>query len=345
MDIVAVCDIDSHQLRLASDALGAVPYQNYDTLLTHGMDGVILANYFDEHAPLALKALNAGKHVMSETAACKTIAEGVQLIRTVERTGLIYLFAENYPFKPHVREMRRLYESGEVGQFQYGECEYLHGFSPDYLASFGSGPHHWRSRISSLAYCTHSITPVMYITDTLPTEVSAFVVPADSAPESVDAARHGRGIAAVMIIRMDNGAYLKSLHGFLQGEQEPELSWVRIHGSHGLLENLRHGDSRKVRMRKEGWTTASGQVEDTIRDLVLDSSDDELVCKSFAHAIRTGQSPYFDVHRGIIASIVGICGLRSLLQGSIPIAIPDLRQEDVRRKYESDDWNGLEGRA
>src|SRR5260221_14713456 len=102
----------------------------------------------------------------------------------------------------------------------------------------------------------------MYVTDTLPTEVSAFVMPTDSAPESLDAARRGRGIAAVMLIRMDTGAYLKSVHGFLQGEQEPETSWVRIHGSRGLLENLRQGNSRRVRVRMKGWATKPGQVED-----------------------------------------------------------------------------------
>ncbi len=343
MEVVAVCDLDRHRLSSARDALGAVAYQDYDAFLAHDMDGVILANFFDEHAPLAIKALQTGKHVMSETAACKTLAEGVQLLRTVEQTGLVYLFAENYPFKPHVRELRGLYQAGEVGTFQYGECEYLHGFSPDYLTHFGEEPRHWRSRVSSLAYCTHSITPVMYVTDTLPIEVSAFVIPPDSSPESVDAARRGRGIAAVLLIRMDTGAYLKSLHGFLQGEQEPETSWVRIHGSRGLLENLRHGDSRRVRVRKEGWATQSGQVEDTVYEPVWDRSDDAFVCESFARAMQSGAPPYFDVYRGVIASFVGICGLRSLLHGSVPVAIPDLRQEDVRREYESDDWNGLEG--
>ncbi len=343
MEVVAVCDLDRHRLSLASDTLSAVAYQDYDAFLTHDMDGVILANYFDEHAPLAIKALKAGKHVMSETAACKTIAEGVQLLRTVEQTGLVYLFAANYPFMPHVRELRRLYRAGEIGTLQYAECEYLHGFSPDYLTQFGSElQHHWRLRVSSLAYCTHSITPVMYVTGAMPIEVSAFVIPADSTPESVDAARRGRGIAAVMLIRMDTGAYLKSLHGFLQGEQEPVTSWVRIHGSRGLLENLRQGDARRVRMHKEEWATTSGQVEDTVHDLVGDRSENALVCESFAHAIRTGEPPYFNVYRGVIASLVGICGLRSLLHGSVPIAIPDLRQEHIRRAYESDDWNGLE---
>jgi predicted dehydrogenase len=343
MDVVAICELDRTRLSSASSALGAVPYQDYDAFLAHDMDGVILANFFDAHAPLAIQALRAGKHVLSETAACKTLAEGVQLVRTVEQTGRVYLFAANYAFKPQVRELRRLYQAGEIGTFQYGECEYLHGFSPEYLTDFGEEPGHWRRRVSSLAYCTHSVTPVMYVTDTLPTEVSAFVIPADSSPERLDAARHGRGIAAVLLVRTDTGAYLKSLHGFLQGEQAPETSWLRIHGSRGLLETLRHGDSRRVRMRKEAWTTPSGQIEDVVHDPVGERGDDALICASFARAMHSGEPPYFDVYRGVCASLVGICGLRSLLRGSIPVAIPELRREDSRREYESDDWNGLEG--
>ena len=45
------------------------------------MDAVVLANYFHEHAPFAVQALKADKHVMSETAACHTLAEGVALAR------------------------------------------------------------------------------------------------------------------------------------------------------------------------------------------------------------------------------------------------------------------------
>src|SRR5258708_27916531 len=86
MEVVAICDLDCARLSSASSALGAVPYQDYDAFLAHDMDGVILANYFDAHAPLAIKALKAGKHVMSETAACKTLADGVQLLRTLEHT-------------------------------------------------------------------------------------------------------------------------------------------------------------------------------------------------------------------------------------------------------------------
>jgi hypothetical protein len=53
-----------------------------------------------------------------------------------------------------------------------------------------------------------------------------------------------------------------------------------------------------------------------MHDPLLDRSDDTLVCESFAHAMQTGEPPYFDVYRGVIASLVGICGLRSLLRAS-----------------------------
>ncbi len=90
------------------------------------MDAVILANYFHEHAPFAVKALEAGKHVMSETASNTTLAEGVALCRTVEETRRIYMLAENYPYTAFSQEMQRLYRTGEVGEVTYAEGEYNH---------------------------------------------------------------------------------------------------------------------------------------------------------------------------------------------------------------------------
>ena len=36
------------------------------------------------------------------------------------------MFAENYPYMAYNQEMRRLYECGAVGDFKYGEGEYVH---------------------------------------------------------------------------------------------------------------------------------------------------------------------------------------------------------------------------
>jgi predicted dehydrogenase len=39
--------------------------------LDHPMDAVILVNDFDQHAPVAIAALERGLNVLSETAACR----------------------------------------------------------------------------------------------------------------------------------------------------------------------------------------------------------------------------------------------------------------------------------
>ena len=71
MKLVALCDIWEEKLRTVGKELGVTTYTDYERFLEHEMDAVILANYFHQHAPFAVKALNAGYHVMSETA-CNT---------------------------------------------------------------------------------------------------------------------------------------------------------------------------------------------------------------------------------------------------------------------------------
>ena len=145
LELVALCDKWQAKLSEAGERFGVSTYADYDEFLQHDMDAVVLANYFDEHAPFAIRALRAGKHVMSETAACKTLAEAVALCREVERTGLTYMFAENYPFSAANQELRRLYRAGEIGQVRYAEGEYNHPGRLDRRLSVAVGLDHWRN--------------------------------------------------------------------------------------------------------------------------------------------------------------------------------------------------------
>jgi len=64
MELVALCDIREKRLAELGNQYSVATYTDYDRFLEHDMDAVILANYFHQHAPYAVKALNAGKHVM-----------------------------------------------------------------------------------------------------------------------------------------------------------------------------------------------------------------------------------------------------------------------------------------
>ena len=273
MELVAICDIWEERLIAEGKALNVPTFVDYDEFLGCDMDAVVLANYFHQHAPFAIKALNAGKHVMSETAACHTLGEGVALARTVEKSGKICMFAENYPYMVFNQEMKRLYQQGGVGEFKYGEGEYVHPDPPEVKLARSCGRDHWRNWIPATYYCTHSIAPVMYITDTRPVKVNGFVIPFDFADPTQTLHMNRSDTAAVIICRMDNDAVMKSLHGALRGHG----NYVRIHGNKGVMENCRHGDKQRLRVWYEPWE------------------------KRQSDPVETVYSPDFPVHHGLAA--------------------------------------------
>jgi predicted dehydrogenase len=283
--------------------------------------------------------------VLSETAACRTVAEGVALVEAAERSPGVYMFAENYPNMPFTREMRRRYGAGDIGEVRYAEAEYLD--EPADLMAMVSDRAHWRARLPATYYCTHSLAPVAAITGTRPVQVTGFVVPTGGGPEALERARRGRGWAAPLVVRLDNGAVFKSLHGFLEASQP---SWVRIHGDRGLMENLRLGDSRTLRVvwdveEGQGWRRAEEvflpwppEFPATDADPLGDGVAETLMLRDFASVVRREVVPDQDVYFGVGLSVTGIQAMRSSLAGSIPVEVPDLRRPDLRRAYAADDW-------
>jgi len=343
MELVALCDAREDRLRAAGKAWGVATYPDYDKFLEHDMDAVILANFFHEHAPLAIKALKAGKHVMSETTACKTPAEGVALARAVEKSGRIYMLAENFPFFVYNQEMRRLYQGGEIGEMQFGEGDFNR--APPANARLATpGVNHWRNHLPATYYCTHGLAPIMYITDTRPVSVNALCIPY-SPEQQKEHIRRG-DCASVILCRMDNEAVVALLGTGLHGHRY----WYRIHGTHGLMENLRTGNRDMLRISHEKWTVNEGDVPEKIylpefpfeREATGKTSHggaDFFTSYYFAEAIRRDEQPYLDVYRALDMSLVGIQAYRSALAQGAPFNVPDFRKKGVRRKHGKDDWS------
>jgi predicted dehydrogenase len=287
-----------------------------------------------------LQALEAGKHVLSEVPAFVTIAEGVQLARAVEASGLVYMFGENFCYLALVQEMRRLYEAGELGELRYAEGEYVH-FSRDvrHMLVDLDVPHHWRLWIPPTFYVTHSIGPVLRITGLRPVAVQA-------ATGLLGMDREGElptQTPAMELVRLENGALVKSLHGGPY-PREPWQPWFLIGGSKGCIESNRWPDPNEVTVyldkdqeihryaaRFPRWEQQAARTQHWGADL--------FVVHEFARAIRTGSRPDIDVYMGLDMTLVGNLGWRSVLQGGGWIDIPDLRDEAVRKKWENDQYS------
>lgn len=163
--LVAVCDLDQ-QVRAAwlAEYPGIHAYAELDAMLRDGVcDAVINATPMQEHAPISLRALNAGVHVLSEVPACLTHKEALALIRAVRRTGLTYMMAENYTYmRPHMMVLNMV-RKGVFGDLTYAEGMYLHEcwsylFNP-------KGGLKWSGQLcrklrGGNSYPTHSIGPI-----------------------------------------------------------------------------------------------------------------------------------------------------------------------------------------
>jgi len=344
-EVVAYCDSNPETLKKYTDTFfpegGAKGFTSFDDFIKEDFDAVLLANYFSEHARYAVKAMRAGKHVLSETIPNVTMAEGVELCRTKEETGKTYALLENYPYFKDNQEMGRLYKSGKLGNLVYAEGDYVHPLSAkvyNYLA-----PHelHWRNWTPRTFYSTHALAPLMMMTDARPTKVSGV---ASYHPELYKGtANNAADAAAVIICQTDTNAIFRVI-GW--GLYAPHSIDYRLFCTKAGVYPV--GD--KIHLTYNSWDKPEDMEKSTI-EYVPEWPDKEVgkladesghgggdfyAVYSFVQAILKGEEPYWDVYRATTASSVAILSWRSILNNNITYDVPDFRKEEDRLKYEND---------
>jgi predicted dehydrogenase len=344
---VAVCDQFEPRAQAVAERFTLTAYADFDRFLEHDLDAVVLCNYFHQHAPYAIRCLQAGKHVLSETAACKTLAEGVALARAVEKSRALYFFAENYPFFATNQEMRRLYQAGEIGECRFAEGEYVHPMTAEESLRLAPGLDHWRHWLPATYYCTHALAPLMYVTDLRPVSVNAQAIPRTAAQlAEPQVQRHDA--SCYLLLRMDSEAVF-GLNGGCNG-LSGHGNWYRFQGTRGLMENLRLGAMDKVRVVHEPFNLPPGGSRELIYTPEFPTAGeaaaraghgggDFFVLHHFAQALRGQEEPWFNVYRGLAMSAVGIQGWRSALDHGAAYPIPDFSSETERAGYEQDHWS------
>ncbi len=346
-ELVAVCDKWAEGLAHCKKKHPQVAcYTSYDEFLTHDMDAVVLANYANEHAPFAIKAMKAGKHVFSEVLPVQTMQEAVALVEAVEETGMTYAYGENYCYMGAPREMRRLYKAGKLGEFEYGEGEYVHNCEPIWPEITYGEEDHWRNNMYSTFYCTHSFGPIRHITGLRPVSVVGFE---GTGAGMVRQLRTGAkaGSFGMELITLENGAIAKSIHGGLYKNS----IWYTIYGSLGRAESAREGtgagDVNHIYVDVDEY---SGQYADHPAESYEPKDDDAAAAATFGHGGSDFYCMYnfvqkllgdetadtIDVYEALDMFLPGMFAYRSVLAGNQPMAIPDLRDKAQRDLWRND---------
>lgn len=346
-EIVAVCEqnekiITDHKEQIKNAAV----YTDFDKFIEHPMDAVVLANYFAEHTPYAIRCLEKGIHVLSECTSNGTMAQGVALVRAAEKSSAIYMLAENYPFMLFNKEMKRVCDGGTLGRILYAEGEYNHPFdmySGETAAMLAPHEMHWRNYLPRAYYITHSLAPIMYATGSVPVRVTAMAA-ANEIPADCSAARYVSDAAAIITTQNSDGSVFKVTGCAAFGAHGNSY---RICGANGQIENIR-GMDEKIMLRYNAWQIPEGMQEVNCYDPEQSAEDaalaenaghggsDFFVAREFLDCIRTGKKPIFDVHFATTMASVAILAHRSILNGNQPYDIPDFKKEEDRVKYEND---------
>lgn len=117
LNLYAVCDFDEGRRQAAQDEFGVRTFENLDHVLEDSQSGlIVLATPHDTHAPLAIKVMDAGKHVVVEKPMCLNVAEADAMIDARNRNSVILTIFQSRRWDSDYLTVKKVMESGILGE-------------------------------------------------------------------------------------------------------------------------------------------------------------------------------------------------------------------------------------
>lgn len=135
------------------------------------IDLVYIATDWKHHAAMGVYAMEHGKHVAIEVPAAMNIAECWQLVDTAEKTRRHCIMLENCCYDPFALTTLEMARQGVLGEIMHVEGAYIHDLRSMYFAEESEGGYHnhWGKRYSiehtGNPYPTHGLGPACQILD------------------------------------------------------------------------------------------------------------------------------------------------------------------------------------
>ena len=125
-ELVAIADVNKEAAQASADEWNVSQvFGNTGELLDSDIDAVsiIVPNKF--HAPLAIQALEAGKHVFCEKPPALNAGEVEDMIAAAEKSGKVLMFNFNNRARPESQAMMKHIEDGTVGRINSAQAQWI----------------------------------------------------------------------------------------------------------------------------------------------------------------------------------------------------------------------------
>lgn len=300
-------------------------FSSFDELIESDIDAVYIATGADSHVPYVIQAMESGKHVISEVPAIASVEEARELKACVKaHPELKYMLAENCLYWAFLETWRQMYRDGMLGEAVYAEGSYLHGM--DWMKKDPSkiNKDHWRHNYPAIKYLTHSLGPILDITDDRCVSVTCMIPDVEFDPNS-DKTRNG-----VALFKTEKGAVIRILIVF--GAYSGYSHRYMIVGTAGSVEN------DPVKPLEEAYSYASMRSVDgsiyrklEIPVTLMAEGEEETrgrgeikMLREFISCILNDTPSPIDVDKAIDMSLPGIIAYESALRGGELLAVPKI---------------------
>jgi predicted dehydrogenase len=123
---VAFCDIERDKAEKAAaeyGVAGAKVYTSYQDLISAGgIDVMHICTPNSSHAEIAIAAMEAGIHVLTEKPMAKTAADARKMVEVSKKTGKLLSVGYQSRFRADSRYLKSLIEEGKLGEIYMGKA-------------------------------------------------------------------------------------------------------------------------------------------------------------------------------------------------------------------------------
>lgn len=213
-----------------------------------GIEAVAIVTPNHVHVPAAKAFLKAGINVICDKPLSTNVKDAKELVRLVNKSGLVFVLTHNYTGYPMVRQARAMVQSGKLGDIRVVQAEYAQDWLTEKIEAEGQKQAAWRtdpkqSGAGALGdIATHAYNLACFVTglslDSLCADLSS-MVKGRKVDDNDNVLLRWKGGARGMLwasqvaVGHENGAQLRvygSKGGLVWRQEEPNHLWFTAYG-------------------------------------------------------------------------------------------------------------------
>jgi predicted dehydrogenase len=312
------------------------------------LDAVIIATYWQWHAPMAVDAMKAGIYAGVEVPAALTFEECWDLVNTHEETGVPCMMMENWSFRQDNLAVLRMVREGLFGEIVHVHCAHSHDCI-DHWFFDTDGNIRWGGEFlvkrNADQYPTHSEGPVLSWMDINCGDAYGTITSTASDSKGINAyfarkfgpdhpnakRKYAQGDIVTSVVRTKMGKTLV-INYDMQLPRPYDNRWL-LQGTLGVYNEQRtslyiEGQSPKYH-QWEQFAAYQEKYNHPWWELTDDEKKfghggtDYVELKLFIQAVREKTQTPIDVYDSATMSSIIPLSEASIAQGSMPIECPD----------------------